>query len=75
MKNNWKVKESLNNYTFWVLLNLITSSLFMIITPLASVPCIILAIYYLIVGPNRDKRIKKIQDLIDRLEKENENKK
>ena len=68
MKNNWKVKESLNSWVFWVLLNLIIAEMFYFLIPITAIPNIIGVIYFLITGPKQEKRIKEIQDEIDRLD-------
>jgi len=55
---------------FWLLLSIIISLIFLIfVGPVPAIPTTLLAIYYLITGPARDKKIQEIIDEINRAEK------
>lgn len=66
-----KVQECLDSYVFWMLLNLNVALFFLtFFGPYQAIPGTCLAIYYRIIGPKRDERIKAIRESIKKLEEE-----
>lgn len=76
---NLKVKESLNKWTFWLLLNLICAEIFLIFFhPLSAIPNLLLGISYIFRQKEFDEReelLKFLDEKIKQLEQEDEGKK
>lgn len=67
-----RIQECTDSYIFWMLLSTICALFFLALAgPYSAIPCTILAIYYRIIGPKRDAKIKEIRDAIKNWRKKN----